>query len=98
MSTAEVRQAAIERARSEFKLPADAALKAEVWVGQEYDGGLSACGTVSGEGAAMRPQRFLAATEPFRWLVFEDAHDPMVAAQPNTFPEWGRYCSGEQSA
>lgn len=92
-TTREVRQAAIERARQEFQLPADAPLEASVWAGQPRDGETIVCGTVSGGGSAeFRPQRFAASTAPLEWLIFEDAHDAMVQADPDKFPEWSALC------
>lgn len=95
-STEDVRLAAIERVRSELKLPANAPLTAQVWTGAEYEGDPTACGTVSGGGIG--PQRFLASVEPLRFLVMEDAHKPMIVADQNKFPEWGRYCAGTQGS
>lgn len=93
VSSDEVRQAAIERARSEFGLGPQTPVSARVWVGREYDGEISICGTVSSAGGQMRPKRFMASVEPFEWLIFEDAHDPMVTAQPPALPSWGRHCA-----
>ena len=98
MSTEEVREAAIERARAELGVPADAPLEAEVWTGGEYDGDVVVCGTVSDRtsGSTAVPQRFAASTDPFEWLVFEGAHDPVVASQPDKFPEWATLCGQHQ--
>lgn len=95
-STDDVRQAAIERMRGDHKLPASAALTAQVWTGTEYEGEPTACGTVSG--GSISPQRFLASVEPLRFLVMEDAHKPMVVADQNKFPEWARYCAATQGS
>lgn len=97
MSTAEIREAAVERARKDFQLPANAKLDAKVWVGTEIDDSPAVCGTVSGDGAAMPPQRFLARTEPFDWIIFENAHAEMTLTQPNKFAEWQTYCSGQRT-
>ncbi len=96
MSSDEVRTAAMEKAREEFRLPDDAPLEARVWTGTEYDGEPSVCGTVSGAGGRMPPQRFLARLEPFEWLAFEEAHNPMIPSQPDKFAEWERYCAAAQ--
>lgn len=98
MSTEEVREAAIERARAELGVSAEAPLEANVWTGGEYDGDVVVCGTVSDRsaGASAVPQRFAASTDPFRWLVFEGAHDPMVTPQPDKFPEWTTLCGQGQ--
>lgn len=93
MSSDEVRQAAIERARSEFGLPPQAPVSARVWVGREYDGDISICGTVSTDSGQMPPKRFMASTEPFEWLLFEDAHDPMYKAVPPASPSWQAHCA-----
>lgn len=94
-STTEIRQAAIERARADFKLPANTPLEATVWVGADYEDEPSLCGTVSSTTGTMPPQRFMASAQPFRWLVFENAHAKMTISQPDKFPEWTRYCTGE---
>jgi hypothetical protein len=93
-STKEVRRAAIEHARQQLKLPADAPLEARVWVGQPHEGELTVCGTVSGQSgsSAVTPQRFAAAIDPIEWLVFEPAHEPMVRSQPDKFLEWPQLC------
>ena len=99
-STREMEAAAIEQAREKLNLPADALLEAKVWVGQPFDGETVMCGTVSdtSAGSAVRPQRFAATPEPLRWLVFEDAHDPMSRSQPDKFIEWASVCgTGTQS-
>lgn len=95
ITTQEMQAAAIERARQELNLPAQAPLEAQVWAGSEWDGETVLCGTVSGQGGGTQvpPQRF-AATEddPIRWLIFENAHSPIVTSKPNKFPEWSRIC------
>lgn len=92
-STAEVRSAAIDRAREELRIGGDIPLEATVWVGQPHEGEVTVCGTVSSTGAArVRPQRFAATTSPIRWLIFEDAHASTVPSQPDKFPEWSRIC------
>lgn len=94
-STAEIREAAINYARQEMQLPADAPLEAKVWVGQQqHQDQTVLCGTVSdpSAGAGVAPKRFAATGDPINWLIFEDAHDPMVTSQPNKFPEWQRLC------
>ena len=97
-STREVRAAAIQHAKEKLRLPASAPLEATAWVGQTDEReGLVICGTVSGKGSGsgVRPQRFAATADPIRWLIFEDAHDPLVASQPDKFPEWQRLCPQE---
>lgn len=98
MSTEEVRQAAIERAREELGVPTATPLEATVWTGGEHEGDVVVCGTVSDRSAGTTavPQRFAASTDPFRWLVFERAHDPLIASGPDKFPEWVVLCGQEQ--
>ena len=93
MTTEEIKAAATDRARQELDLAANAPLEATVWTGSEYDGEASVCGTVSSNTGQVPPQRFMARMEPFEWLVFEGAHDPMTSAQPDKFPSWEQYCS-----
>lgn len=93
MTTEEVRQAAIDRARQEFGVSGDAPVEASVWAGEQRGGETIVCGTVSGgDSAQFRPQRFAASSDPIRWLIFEDAHDAMVRPDPNKFPEWSALC------
>ena len=98
-STLEMRMGAIEHTRQELKLGADVPLQATVWVGpQQHQNQTVMCGTVSDSraGTAMSPKRFAAVGDPMKWLVFEDAHDAMVTAQPNKFPEWQQLCGSGQ--
>lgn len=92
-STEDVKEAAAERAREQFGLPADAPLETRVWTGEPFNDDVTVCGTVSSVGAQqIRPQRFIATLEPFRWQVFKDAHSPMIPSQPGKFPEWSSTC------
>lgn len=96
MSTTEIERAAIDRARQELQLAADAPLEARVWIGQEVDGDITYCGTVSGgdgAGPAIVPQRFVALSDPLRFEVFEPAHRPMVTTQPDMFRSWEQLCA-----
>lgn len=100
-STREMEQAAIERTREELGLQADAALEATVWVGKPHDGDILFCGTVSsGQGATSQivPRRFAASASPVRFLIFEEAHSPMVTSEPDMFISWETHCAGEQAA
>ena len=101
-STREIEAAAVQRARQQLRLPASAPLEAKVWVGsEEFDDQPVLCGTVSGAGSSkgrVRPQRFAATGDPINWLVFEDAHAPIVRSQPDKFQEWGRLCSDGPAA
>ena len=92
-STEDVKEAAAERAREKFGLPAGAPLETTVWTGEPFADDVTVCGTVSSAGAQqIRPQRFIATLDPFRWQVFEDAHSPMIPSQPRKFPEWSSIC------
>ena len=94
-STSEMETAAIEHARQELRLSAEVPLQARVWVGsQQHEDQIVMCGTVSDSrtGTAVPPKRFAATGDPIKWLVFEDAHDAMVIARPDVFPEWERLC------
>ena len=97
ISTAEAEAAAEQRVRTKFGLPPQAQLSTDIFVGAPREGETVLCGTVSpGKGAAaFPPQRFVAATDPARWLVFEEAADPMRRPEPNMFAEWLTHCHGE---
>lgn len=94
-TTEEARAAAIKKARQELGLSSAVPLEATTWVGlEDYDGKPVICGTVSGKGSGttIQPQRFAGIGEPVRWLVFEDAHDALLASRPDKFVEWQRVC------
>ncbi len=98
-STADMRAAAIEYTREELKLAPAVPLEAKVWVGPErHDDKIVLCGTVSDvtPNSRMPPKRFAATGDPINWLVFEDAHDAMVSAQPDKFPEWQELCGSRK--
>ncbi len=99
-STAELEEAAKERARQALQLPANAPLEATAWVGEEYDGDMVVCGTVSGTGSgtAIPPKRFAAHTSPIEWIHFENAHDTSQAAQPDKFVTWFQMCGNRGGA
>ncbi len=100
-STREMERAAIERTRQELGLQPDAALEATVWVGEPHDGDILLCGTVSsapGAASPIAPQRFAASTDPVQFQIFEDAHSPMVTAEPDMFLSWKTHCAGKQEA
>lgn len=100
MSTTEVRQAAIERARQQLALGPDNKLEARVWTGRPRDDEITYCGTVSSEGSAapqIPPQRFAARGDPLQFLVFENAHAPMVTSEPDKFVSWEQLCAGTQA-
>lgn len=100
-TTAEVQSAAKERVRQTLGLTPEAALFSNVFVGEEVEGTPVLCGTVRGrtaEGRAITPRRFIAATDPARWVKFEpaDGLDPPTA--PNIFVNWHEVCAGEEAA
>ena len=94
LSTAEARKAAEERIRQSFQLPPDAELSSEIVVGRPRDGDIVLCGITTDPGGRVPPQRFIAATDPARWLQIA----PLDSASPNTatdkFVEWEEHCSG----
>jgi hypothetical protein len=99
-STDELKTAATERAAQELGVPASS-LESTVWVGNgERDGKTVLCGTVSDKtaGSSVPPKRFAATSEPLHWLVFEDAHDPILVSQPNKYAEWGPLCAQGKAA
>ena len=99
LSTAELRQAAEQRVREKFNLAPDIPLSTETFVGNPLDGDVVICGTVKGAGPhapAFPPQRFVAATDPARWLKFQEADAPMRTTHPDKFIEWEGHCMGER--
>lgn len=94
-SVTDIKAAAAERARERLELSTDTPLASTVWAGgREHEGEQVICGTVSdpAPGSRVRPQRFAATDRPLRWLVFEDAHDPMTVSRGEKFPDWVLYC------
>lgn len=92
-STQDVRRAAVDKARAELGLAGDVPLEATVWTGRPFNDQLTVCGTVSSAGGQqVRPQRFIATTDPLHWLAFEDAHNQAVSSQPDKFPDWSQVC------
>lgn len=98
-STEDVREAALERARQHLSLSADVPLEASVWAGGEYEGEVTACGTISSQGdGGIAPLRFAATTSPLRWLIFEEAHNPVVDIEPDMFADWTDLCGVDAPA
>jgi hypothetical protein len=100
-STEDVKEAAAERAREQLALPADMPLETTVWTGEPYNGELTVCGTVSSAAAGtqqIRPQRFIATTDPLAWQVFEDAQSSIIPSQPGKWPEWSKICGSKGAA
>ena len=96
VSTAEVEEAAKAHVRQNFNVSAETPLSVDVFVGRPREGETVLCGTVSAETSTseFRPQRFVAAVDPMRWLVFEPAHSAMLPSQPDMFAEWANLCTG----
>lgn len=99
MSAADAQEAAKERVRSSLGLQQDAALFTNVFVGEPMDGDTVLCGTVEGrrsDGTAIQPRRFIAATDPARWVKFEPADGLDLPSQPDKFLEWHSTCLEEE--
>ena len=95
-SSAEAEQAAEQQVRERFGLGENAEMETNVFVGTPRDGETILCGTVRpAAGATFPPQRFIAETDPARFLVFEKAGSLAAPSQPGMFPEWEVHCSGE---
>lgn len=100
LSTAQVEEAAKERVRQKLGLNDETALFSNVWVGESRQGEMVLCGRVAGapqNGAAIPPQRFIAAMDPARWVLFEPASNVSLPAQPAKFVEWETACEGRQA-
>lgn len=53
------------------------------------------CGTVRGtrgDGSPIEPERFIAATKPLKWLLFQRVNEPSIAAVPEKFVDWNTAC------
>lgn len=99
VSTADVRAAAEQRVRESLGLTKDSALFTNVFVGKPIDGDVVLCGTVEGrraDGTVIPPRRFIAATDPARWVRFETARDVALPSQPNMRLAWATACAGEE--
>ena len=95
LSTAEAERAAENQVRERLGLGADAKLETDVFVGRPRGGETTICGTVRpAGGGAFPPQRFVAATDPTRWLVFESLPDQTAASPMNMFADWETHCAG----
>lgn len=99
LSTADVQTAAKERVREQLGLTQESTLFTETFVGQPVDGDTVICGTVGGkteDGATITPRRFIAATEPGRWVKFEPVTNSALPSQPRKFVEWYGTCEPRQ--
>lgn len=99
LSTAELNAAAKQRVREALGLAPDAALFAATYVGREGpEGSPVLCGAVEGrraDGSSVTPRRFIAATDPARWVRFDlprqDGHSGYQFAA-----SWAHLCAGAQ--
>lgn len=99
LSTAEVRRAAEERVRAALDLKQGATLFTNVFVGEPIGGDTILCGTVEGtrsDGTPISKRRFIVATDPAKWMVFEPAGGATSPSQPDKFLEWHTSCLGEE--
>ena len=100
VSTREMEELAVDRARQELKLAAEVPLQATVWTGKPYEDKVTMCGTVSaaeGSSTPVEPQRFAAVGDPPQFLFFEPAHEEMVQSRPNMFQSFETLCAGTQA-
>lgn len=97
LSTSELEAAAKERVREKLGLTAESALFTNTFVGKPVQGDTVLCGTVKGrraDGSPVAPQRFIAATEPGRWLQFGPAETALPPTHPDKFANWTETCRG----
>lgn len=94
-SSAEAERAAEQQVRERFGLAADAPLETDVAVGEPRDGETILCGTVRSAGgeASFPPQRFVAETDPAKFLKLQPASAPTPQTAPNMFTEWEEHCA-----
>ena len=96
-STADAERAAEQQVRERFGLAENAEMETTVFVGTPRDGETILCGSVRpAAGASFPAQRFIAETDPARFLVFEQAGSLTPPSQPNMFPEWEVHCAGNE--
>ena len=99
VSTADVQAAAKERVRQSLGLQEGSALFTNMFVGKPVNGDMVLCGTVGGrraDGSTITPPRFIAATDPARWIKFEPATGIDIPLRPDMFIEWHTTCAGEE--
>lgn len=100
LSTVDVMTAAKERVRQSLELTEDSTLFTNVFVGEPVEGDIVVCGTVEGrhaDGSIVEPRRFIAATDPARWIKFEPVNNPIIPSQPDKFIEWNPTCAGKEA-
>ncbi|MDT9600138.1 hypothetical protein [Sphingosinicella rhizophila] len=98
LSTAEIQEEAKERVREQLGLTEEAALFTEMFVGKPLDGDTIVCGRVGGrraDGTVIVPRRFIAATDPGRWVKFEPVTDSTLPSRPQKFVEWYGTCESK---
>ena len=99
LSAAEAEAAAKERVRQSLHLSEDTTLFSKVFVGEPIEGDTVLCGTVEGrreDGTRITPRRFIAATDPARWVKFEPVIGLELPSRPDKFIEWHSACLGEE--
>ena len=98
VTTAEVQDAAKDRVRQSLGLTPESTLFTSVYVGQPLNGDTVLCGTVEGrraDGTTITPRRFIAATDPARWVKFEPVTAADIPGWTHMFVEWDSTCAGE---
>ncbi len=99
MTSADAKEAAKERVRQSLGLTQQSALFSKVFVGKPVGGDTVLCGVVEGnraDGSAIKPRRFIVATDPGRWLKFGPADADILPSKPDKFIEWHPTCAGEE--
>lgn len=94
LSTAEAERAAEDRIRQTYNLRANTDLATTIFVGRPRDGDVVLCGLTTDPTGRVPPQRFIAATEPARWLQMAPAHSASIPARTDKFVEWDEHCAG----
>jgi len=98
LSSAELTAAAKERVREQLGLAPDATLFSSTFVARSDDD-VVLCGRVAGTSARGEPvpeRRFIAATDPARWVRFEAP--AAEGTSPHQFSQdWAHICAGERT-
>lgn len=99
VSTDELRTAAEQRVREALQLKPGANLASSAYVGRPGED-IVLCGSVAGEradGTAISPRRFVAATDPARWVRFERPGE--LGFSGYDFEQvWAHHCVAAQEA
>jgi hypothetical protein len=99
LSPAELNEAAKERVRQALELTPDSALFSTTFVGRSGDEPIL-CGRVEGrraDGTRIDPRRFMAATDPARWVRF-DLPQQEGHSEYQFEKDWAHLCAGAQTA